>query len=160
MRSGPLFWGLVGALAFLHFLLHLGLGLGRAAPDLLTVAVLLGARTGGAGVGAGLGFFFGLLEDAFSILAFGANTVAMTIVGALGARTRDLFVGDSVVFVLGYVAAGKWLRDLIYWIVAGEPVREPFLKALVVQGVLAALYAGVVAALFMLAAGGLQEARA
>ena len=36
------------------------------------------------GSAAGLGFVFGLLEDAFSILAFGANTIAMTLVGAIG----------------------------------------------------------------------------
>lgn len=160
MSGGPAFWGMVAVLAALHFLLHLGLGLGREAPDLLTVALLLGARTGGTGVGAGLGFFFGLLEDAFSVLAFGANTVAMTLVGALGARTRDLFVGDSALFVLGYVAAGKWMRDLVYWIVAGETVREPFVQAILVDALLAAPYAGAVGAAFVLAAGGLREARA
>ena len=34
----------VGVLALLHFLLHLGLGLGNAAPDLLTISLLLVAR--------------------------------------------------------------------------------------------------------------------
>ena len=38
------FWVLVALLVVTHFLLHLGLGIGVAAPDLLTVAVLLSAR--------------------------------------------------------------------------------------------------------------------
>ncbi len=73
------------------------------------------------GAGAALGFFFGILEDAFSVLAFGASALAMTVVGILGARTRDLFVGDSLLFLFVYLALGKLLRDLIYWVVAGEP---------------------------------------
>jgi hypothetical protein len=82
-------WILVAALVIVHFLLHVGLGYGRGAPDLLTLGLLLAAREVRAGAAAAVGLLFGLLEDALSVLAFGANTVAMTAIGILGAFTRD-----------------------------------------------------------------------
>lgn len=160
MSGGSGFWAVVVGLVILHFLLHLGFGLGREAPDLLTVALLLGARTGGVGRGAGLGFGLGLLEDAFSVLAFGANTVAMTVIGALGASTRDVFVGESVLFFVVYLAVGKWLRDLLQWAVVGGAVREPFVQEMLVQSVVASIYAAAVGGVVLLLSGGLRRVRA
>ncbi|MFC1662259.1 hypothetical protein ACFL3S_12550 [Gemmatimonadota bacterium] len=140
-----LFRFLVPLLVVLHFLLHLGFGLGPEAPDLMTVALLLAARELTMGWAGGLGFLLGLLEDALSVLAFGANTVALTVVGALGSRTRDLFMGDSRLFVFVYVGVGKWVRDLVHWLLAGEGIREPFWNALLVKATFSAVYAGLVA---------------
>ena len=78
-------------MAFLHFLLHLGFGFGNVAPDLLTISLLLAAREVGMGTAAGIGFVFGLLLDAFSILAFGANTVVMTVLGAVGSKPQAAY---------------------------------------------------------------------
>ena len=133
-------WATVVVLAVLHFFLHLGIGLGNAAPDLLTIALLLASREVGMGVAAGIGFAFGLLLDAFSLLAFGANAVAMTLLGAAGARTRDLFVGDSFFFVVSYLLLGKWVKDLLHWVLVGESVREPFVQAILVESSVNALY--------------------
>ena len=141
MRGSWRVWGVVTVLVVLHFLLHLGLGLGRGAPDLLVVALLVGARELGPAAGAGLGFSLGLLEDAFSVLAFGANALALTVLGAAGARTRDLFVGDSLSFLVSYLFVGKWMRDLLHWLVAGEGLREPFMSVMLVEGTLGAAYA-------------------
>lgn len=141
MRSSWRLWGTVVVLVLLHFLLHLGIGLGPVAPDLLTVALLLAAREVGTGTAAGIGFVFGLLEDAFSVLAFGASTLALTLVGAAGARTRDLFVGDSPVFLVSYLFLGKWARDLVHWAMVGDNLREPFVQAMLVEGSIAAAYA-------------------
>ena len=149
---------LVPAFAVLHFSLHLGMGIGRGAPDLLTVALLLAAREVGLGPAGGIGFFFGLMEDSFSVLAFGANTLAMTVVGILGARTRDLFVGESPLFFFWYLAIGIWLKGLVHWVVAGEGLREPFLNAVLVDGTVAALYGAVVGVLFMIPFGGGRRA--
>ena len=113
MRSRALVWFVVAGLFLLHFLLHVGMGLGRVAPDLLTVALLLAAREVGVGTAAASGLVLGLLEDALSVLSFGANAVAMSIVGLLGAVTRDLFVGDSLFFLVSYFVAGKFVRDLL-----------------------------------------------
>jgi cell shape-determining protein MreD len=132
------------ALVFLHLLLHVGLGYGRGAPDLLTIALLLAAREVGLGTAAAVGLFFGLLEDALSVLAFGANAVAMTAIGVLGALTRDLFVGDSWLFAVSYFFVGKWIRDFIHWMMMGDDLRQPFLDQVVVQGATGGMYAALV----------------
>ena len=137
-------WILVVALVFLHLLLHVGLGYGRGAPDLLTVALLLAAREVGLGTAAAIGLFFGLLEDALSVPAFGANAVAMTAIGILGALTRDIFVGDSRLFAVSYFFVGKWMRDALHWIMIGEPLRQPFFDQVIVQGFVASAYAAAV----------------
>ena len=128
----------------LHFGLHLSLGLGESAPDLLVVALLIAAREVDIGRGAGLGFLLGLLDDAFSILSFGANTFALTLVGMGGSRTRDLFVGDSLFFLASYLVLGKWMRDFLHWIVVGEGLRESFIDAMLIQSPISAAYTGVV----------------
>ncbi len=137
-------WLLVATLFTGHFLLHVGLSYGRGAPDLLTLALLLVAREVGLGRASTLGLAFGLLEDALSVLSFGANSIAMTLVAVGGAATRDLFVGDSRFFLVSYVFLGKWIRDLVHWIAVGEGVRQPFVEQVVVQGGVASLYVALV----------------
>jgi rod shape-determining protein MreD len=146
-------WGIVAVLVVLHFLIHLGLGVGRSAPDLLTLALLIGARDLRMGTGAGLGFVFGLLEDSFSLLTFGSNTIAMTVVGALGARTRDLFVGDSALFTVLYFFVGKWVHDLALWLLMGAALRESFLFTMLVQATLGAVYVAGVGMIVMWVTG-------
>ncbi len=144
MRGSLRVWVVVGLLVVLHFGLHLSLGLGQSAPDLLVVALLIAAREVGVGAGSGLGFFLGLMDDAFSVLAFGANAFALTLVGAGGAKTRDLFVGDSLIFMVSYLVFGKWCRDLLHWVAVGESVREPFVGTMLINSPLAAAYAALV----------------
>ena len=134
----------VVGLAALHFLLHVGFGLGDVAPDLLTVALLVAVREVDVAWGAVIGLVLGLLEDAFAVLGFGASTVAMTIIGVAGARTRILFVGDSLIFLVSYLFVGKWGRDLLYWIAVGDGVRQPFVESMLIGSGLAAIYATVV----------------
>ncbi len=157
MKTDARVWLLFAALSLTHLLLHVGFGIGRAAPDLLTVALLLTAREMDMGRAAGLGLFFGLLEDALSVLSFGANSVAMTIVAALGAVTRDLFVGDSMLFLVSYFVIGKWTRDLVHWLMVGESLRQPFFDQVVVQGLIGGIYAAVVGVV-LLAVTGLWQA--
>lgn len=145
---------LVPLLVILHFLFHVGFSIASGAPDLLTLALLLAARELSLGWGGGLGFFLGLLEDAFSVLAFGASAFALTLVGILGARTRDLFVGDSLLFFFVYLTVGKLLRNLVYWVVAGATVRGPFLESMVIQGGLASVYMAAVGVLVVVVLGG------
>jgi cell shape-determining protein MreD len=130
--------------AVLHFVLHLGLGLGSVAPDLLVLGLLILVREMKLGWAALLGFCVGLLEDSLSVLSFGADTLALTLVAAAGSRTRDLFVGDSRRFALTYLAVGKWTRDLIRWLAVGEDLREPFVQAMLVESTVAALYLALV----------------
>lgn len=140
----PQVWILVGVLVLVHFFLHVGLSFGIGAPDLLTVGLLLAARELGLWPGAALGLAFGLLEDALSVVTFGANSIAMTIVGAGGAATRDLFVGDSRLFVVLYFWIGKWVRDVLHWVSVGEGLRQPFVDHVLAQGALGGAYAAAV----------------
>lgn len=144
MRTPRRIWGVCGFLILLHFGLHLSLGLGERAPDLLVVALLIAAREADIGRGAALGFLLGLLDDAFSVLAFGANAFALTLVGMGGARTRDLFVGDSLLFLASYLVLGKWTRDLLHWVAAGEGLRESFVDTMLIQSPISAVYAGLI----------------
>ena len=153
MRSPLPIWWVVGFLIFLHFGLHLSLGLGESAPDLLVVALLIAAREVDVGRGAGLGFILGLLDDAFSVLAFGANTFALTLVGLGGARTRDLFVGDSLFFLTSYLVLGKLMRDLLHWVAVGEGLRESFVDTMLIQSPVSAAYAGTVGLVVIVISG-------
>lgn len=153
MRSRVLVWIVVAGLFLFHFVLHVGFGLGRIAPDLLTVALLLAAREVGVGTAAGTGLGFGLLEDALSVLSFGANGVAMSVVGLVGAVTRDLFVGDSLFFLVSYFVLGKFVRDLLHWIVVGEALRQPFVDQVLFQGLLGGFYAAAVGIVIMAVTG-------
>ena len=137
-------WILVVVLVVAHFVLHVGFGIGRGAPDLLTIGLLVAARELSLGAAAVVGLAFGLLEDALSVLAFGANTVTMTAIGIAGAFTRDLFVGDSRFFVVSYLFAGKWMRDFLHWLMMGSELRQPFFSEVILEGSLAAAYAAAV----------------
>ncbi len=112
-RSTYAYWVFIGILVFLHFTLHVGFGLEEAAPDLIAVATLFGARRLRAPGAALLGLGLGILEDALSLLFFGASALALAVIAFLGARSRDLFEGDSLLFIALYLFLGKWLRDTI-----------------------------------------------
>jgi len=121
--NGRVGWGFVifvTLLVVLHFVLRVGFGFEQLAPDLLVVAVLLAARQLPAGQAAGLGFFLGVLEGAVVPSALGAMALALTIVGFIGARSRELFTEDNYVLVGLYLFAGKWLFDAILFATAGD----------------------------------------
>lgn len=158
MRRGPLFWLIIVLLPVGHFLAQVGFGMGRLAPDLLTLAVLLVSREMRTSRAAGLGFVFGLMEDAFSILAFGANALTMTLLAVAGSRTRDLFVGESVSFFVVYLFLGSWLRYALHWVVAGDEVRRAAGNVLLVEAPLASAYVAVVGVVLLLGTGALVRA--
>ncbi len=125
------FWILVLLLVTVYFFLHLALGLGVVVPDLLTIALLLAARRMRAPSAAALGLLLGLLRDSLSLVAFGADTVTLTLLGYLGSRSRDLFVGDSLLFVGVYLTAGKLLHDLVFYLMAGSALGGGIMRFVV-----------------------------
>ena len=133
------FWIFILLLVVLHLGVHVAVGVRGFAPDLLTVALLLGARRLSGSGAAALGLALGVLNDALSLTAFGALAVTYAIVGFIGARSRDMFEGDSLLFVAAYVFLGKWLRDLIYMILT----RSAPWSDLWSNAPIAALYAAV-----------------
>jgi hypothetical protein len=145
MRWG--LWLFIVILVVLHLILRLGLGLGHLAPDLLVVALLLAAREIRAGWAAGLGLALGIIDGSMVPFNLGASALVLTIVGFLGARTRELFSGDNYLFVALYLFVGKWLYDTLLYLVTGDLFSSGAAYLLLISP-LTALYAaaaGVVA---------------
>ena len=92
----------VAGLVVLHFVLRVGLGLGVLAPDLLVVALLLASRRMRPGAAAGLGFVLGVLEGSANPTVFGAASLALSVVGYLGSRSREWLAGDDPVTMVAY----------------------------------------------------------
>lgn len=145
-----LFWGFIVFLVILHLALRVSLGLGATAPDLLTVAVLLGARRSRPAVAAGLGFVLGLLRDALAIGAFGAAAALLTVFGYLGSRTRDFVEGEGILFTLVYLFVGVWLHDAAYAVLSGEVLTGDLSSLFITGAALAAAYAAGAGALLLL----------
>lgn len=143
MKRGWSFWVFIALLVSVHFILHLTLGMSTWAPDLLTLSVLMAARQLNGGAAAAVGFGLGLLSDAVSLGAFGAGAMTQTVVGYLGARSRDLFVGDSMLFLSLYFFMGAWLQDALYYWVAPAVRRGETVEALLIHAPLQALYVAV-----------------
>jgi cell shape-determining protein MreD len=136
----PLF-ALVASLVVLHFVLRVGLGLGQLVPDLIAVAVLLAARELRPGWAAGLGLLLGVLEGAVVPPTFGASALALTVLGFLASRLRDLFSGGGTVFLAFYLFAGKWLYDILLYLIVLVNARPGPASSLLLISPLAALYA-------------------
>jgi len=114
------FWIFIAVLVVLHFVLRIGLGFAQLAPDLLIVALLLAAREARAGHAAGLGLLLGILDGAVIPFNLGASAFVMTILGFAGGRSRELFAGDSFIFLALYLFVGKWLYDTLLYLVTGD----------------------------------------
>lgn len=141
--NGATRWGFVlfvVLLVVLHFVLRVGMGLEHLAPDLLVVALLLAAREMRAGLAAGLGLLLGILDGSVVPFALGATALVLTVLGFLGARSRDLVAGDSLLFLAAYLFAGKWLFDTLLYLVTGE-ILSPGASYLLLISPFAALYA-------------------
>lgn len=134
------YWALIALLVVLHFVLRIGMGLQELAPDLLVIALLLAAREMRAGMAAGLGLVLGVLDGSVVPFTLGASAVVLTLLGFLGARTREIFAGDSYVFLAVYLFAGKWLFDTLLYLLTGKAFA-PGASYLLLISPLAALYA-------------------
>lgn len=116
-RSGA-FWTFILILVLLHLVLRLALGL-TLIPDLLVVALLIGARRLD-GPGAALfGLALGVVADSLAMVAFGATAVAFVVVAYIGSRSRNVFEGDSYLFIAAYALVGAWLAEAIRYAVGG-----------------------------------------
>ncbi len=141
-----------------HLLLRAGLGFGNGSPDLALVAVLAGSRLMTVRSAAAMGFLVGLTEDAMAMTSFGASALATTLAGAGGARSRDVFVGESIPFLTAYFLVGKWGRDLLAWAASGA-ARPEFVPHMLVSSVPAALYAAAVGVALLLFFPALSRSR-
>lgn len=141
-RGNLSFWIFIFVVVLAHFILHVAIGMGTSTPDLLTVAVLLASRRLSGAFSAVVGLLLGVLVDALSLTSFGANALAYAIVGFLGARSRDLFEGDSLLFVGVYIFLGKWVRDAIFLMLTRSGTGDTW-GSLLTFSPIAAVYAAI-----------------
>lgn len=133
-RAGLLLLGLVAA----HFYLRPRVWDGRAAPDLLMLALLLFAIRSRPGLAAVAGFVTGFFVDALSPARLGAGALAHTLVGYVAASGRAVFFPDNLLVNAGLFFGGVWLRDAIMLVASGTSWAE-LLSALGVWAPLQAL---------------------
>ncbi len=122
----------VAILAFLHFALGPVFDSWYANPNLLLCAVLIAARQLRPGAAAGVGFVLGVLEDSMAVSHFGLATLMLVIIAYLGSRTRDLFLGEELLFMGTYLFVGTWLFEAASYLLlgaSGEPLSFLLLRA-------------------------------
>ena len=127
-----------------HLLLHVGIGLGGIAPDLLTATALLGARRLPLAGAIAFGFAIGLLADAFAVDGFAATGLGLAIACGLGALSRDYFEGESLLFTAVYLLVGAGVSAILTDVLAGRASGPPIAYAAGIVG--SAIYAAVAGA--------------
>ncbi|HEX6575430.1 MAG TPA: rod shape-determining protein MreD [Gemmatimonadaceae bacterium] len=103
-------------LVLLHYTLRPLLGW-RAPMDFLILALLLAAIRVRPAVGALIGLALGIVSDSLTPDALGAGAVAMTIVGYLASWLKAVFFADNIALNAFFFFLGKWVFDIIYFIV-------------------------------------------
>ncbi len=109
----------VAVLAFLHFTLRPVFDSWYASPNLLVCAALMAARGLKPGTAVGVGFVLGLLEDSVAVSYFGLATLLLVVLTFLGARSRDLFLGEERLFFGTYLLVGTWLYETASFLLMG-----------------------------------------
>jgi rod shape-determining protein MreD len=103
-------------LVLLHYTLRPLLGW-RAPMDFLILALLLAAIRVRPAAGALIGLALGIVSDSLTPDALGAGAIAMTIVGYLASWLKAVFFADNIALNAFFFFLGKWVFDLIYFIV-------------------------------------------
>jgi len=100
----------------LHYTLRPLLGW-RAPMDFLLIALLLAAVRVRPGTAAIIGFLVGLISDSLAPGALGSGALAMTVVGYSASYLKAVFFADNLVLNAFFFFLGKWMFDLIYFLV-------------------------------------------
>ena len=103
-------------LVLLHYTLRPLLGW-RAPMDFLLLALLLASIRVRPAVAALIGLAVGLVADSLTPEALGAGAIAMTIVGYLASWLKAVFFADNLALNAFFFFLGKWVFDLIYFVV-------------------------------------------
>ncbi len=102
-------------LVILHYTLRPLLGW-RAPMDFLVLALLLASIRVRPAVGALIGLALGIVSDSLTPDSLGAGALAMTIVGYLASWLKAVFFADNIALNAFFFFLGKWVFDLIYFI--------------------------------------------
>ncbi|HUQ19018.1 MAG TPA: rod shape-determining protein MreD [Gemmatimonadaceae bacterium] len=103
-------------LVLLHYTLRPLLGW-RAPMDFLVLALLLASIRVRPAVAALIGLAMGLVADSLTPDSLGAAAIAMTIVGYLASWLKAVFFADNLALNAFFFFLGKWIFDLIYFLV-------------------------------------------
>jgi rod shape-determining protein MreD len=103
-------------LVVLHYTLRPLLGW-RAPMDFLILALLLASIRVRPAVGALIGLALGIVSDSLTPDALGAGAIAMTVVGYLASWLKAVFFADNIALNAFFFFLGKWVFDVIYFIV-------------------------------------------
>ena len=103
-------------LVVLHYTLRPLLGW-RAPMDFLILALLLASIRVRPAAGALIGLALGIVSDSLTPEALGAGAIAMTVVGYLASWLKAVFFADNIALNAFFFFLGKWVFDVIYFIV-------------------------------------------
>jgi rod shape-determining protein MreD len=103
-------------LILLHYTLRPLLGW-RAPMDFMILALLLASIRVRPAVGAIIGLALGIVSDSLTPDSLGAGAIAMTIVGYLASWLKAVFFADNIALNAFFFFLGKWVFDVIYFIV-------------------------------------------
>ena len=92
----------------------------RAEVDFVVIALLIAGVRMRPGAAALLGFALGLTADALVPDAFGASSMALSVIGYTASRLKAAFFADNLGLNALFFFAGKWAFDLIYLAVERE----------------------------------------
>jgi len=106
-------------LVLLHYTLRPLLGL-RAPMDFLLLALLLASIRVRPAVAALIGLAMGIVADSLTPDSLGAAALAMTVVGYLASWLKAVFFADNLALNAFFFFIGKWLFDIIYFVVEGR----------------------------------------
>lgn len=109
----------VTILIVLHFTLRPLLGW-RAGIDFLLIALVFGAVRMRPGVAAVYGLLLGLAADSLSVNTFGASGLGMTVVGYAASYLKAVFFADNLALNGFFIFLGKWVFDVIFYLMAGQ----------------------------------------
>jgi rod shape-determining protein MreD len=138
-------------LILLHYTLRPLLGW-RAPMDFMILALLLASIRVRPAIGALIGLALGIVSDSLTPEALGAGAIAMTIVGYLASWLKAVFFADNIALNAFFFFLGKWVFDVIYFIIEHKLVGIELVQQLLLWSPLSAAataIAGVVLLLVM-----------
>jgi rod shape-determining protein MreD len=106
-------------LVLLHYTLRPLLGW-RAPMDFLLIALLLASIRVRPAIAALIGLAMGIVADSLTPESLGAAAVAMTIIGYLASWLKAVFFADNIALNAFFFFLGKWVFDVIYFVVEGR----------------------------------------
>lgn len=131
----------------------------RAPVDFLLIALLLGSVRMRPGLAALYGLLLGLMADSLLLGGFGASALAMTGVAFGASWLKAVFFADNLVLNGFFLFVGKWLFDVVFFLVERRVHGGELLMQIFVWSALAAAVTALVGVLALMVMRPLLETR-